>query len=325
MITAGLCFQAATSDTPDMVVYYGLPEEEGKIFITLFEKDYGVHIEGRAIKTGEMAEILAKEQKKPVASVVFGGSLPAYLSVKDKGLFAPYKPPQAKRFDKKFHDSGNFWTGIYVGIIGFCTSGTSDLKPPASWQDLLKPAYRGKIALSNPLTSGTAYITLATLTQLMGEEKAFKYMQTLDRQVSVYTRSGSEPCKLVSGGAAGVGISFVHDIIQIDRNKRKLLITFPAEGTGLEIGGAAITKNAPNMKLAQKFIDFLCSPKVQNMYGKGKIPPRFPSHPDVKPPAAAFTQGKAMKLIRFDFEWSGENEERLKKKWEELILLRRKK
>ena len=82
---------------------------------------------------------------------------------------------------------------------------------PRSWADLLKPEYKGEIQVANPASSGTAYTMVATLVQLMGEDKAFDYLKALHKNVSQYTRSGTGPIKAVARGETAVSISFVHD------------------------------------------------------------------------------------------------------------------
>src|SRR5205085_10960623 len=82
---------------------------------------------------------------------------------------------------------------------------------PRAWADLLKPEYKGEIQVANPAPSGTAYTMIATLVQLMGEDKAFEYLKGLHRNVSTYTRSRTAPIKAVPGGEPAVSISFVHD------------------------------------------------------------------------------------------------------------------
>jgi len=55
---------------------------------------------------------------------------------------------------------------------------------------------------------------VATLVQLMGEEKAFTYLKALHRNVSAYSRSGTGPIKAVARGETAVSISFIHDAPQ---------------------------------------------------------------------------------------------------------------
>lgn len=310
---------ARAAAKPDLVVYYCVAEKEAEVFIKKFEKKKNIKIQGREIKTGLLAQTLKKEGKDTPASVVFGGSLPAYISAKSQGLFQKYKSPVAKSFDKKFKDKDGMWTGIYVGIIAFATDKFSGLTPPQSWADLLKPEYKGKIGMPDPTYSGTGYTTIATIVQIMGEDKAFKYFKKLKSQVDVFTKSGSEPGKLVGKKQLDVGISFMHDILKVQEKSKNIEISFPKEGTGLEIGGIAIPKHAPNVKLAREFVDFLLSPEAQNMYGEGAIPPRYPTHPKAKNPGTKLVK-KKITLFDFDFDWAGKHEQRLKARWKKEII-----
>jgi iron(III) transport system substrate-binding protein len=312
----------AEKGKPELLCYSGLAIDEANFFAAAFNKYVGgnVNIKVERLDTGLLSTTLEKQGEKCPASVMFGGSLPAYLAAADKGLFQPYQSPEAEKFDKKFKDPGGRWIGIYVGIIGFATNEKLGVSAPESWADLLKPEYKGKIEMSNPEYSGTAYITVSTLIQLMGEEAAFEYLAKLDKQIAAYPHSGSEPAKMAAKGSVAVGISFAHDILNSHADNPKLKLTFPREGTGIEIGGAAILKHAPNTELAREFIDFLASPAAQNLYGTSGVPPRFPTNPSAKNKTVELTRGKTIKLINFDFAFSAKEEARIKKKWTNLIL-----
>jgi iron(III) transport system substrate-binding protein len=82
---------------------------------------------------------------------------------------------------------------------------------PKTWNDLLKPEYKGEIQSANPASSGTAYTMIATLVQLMGEDQAYEYLKKLHKTIVTYTRSGTGPIKAVARGETTVSISFVHD------------------------------------------------------------------------------------------------------------------
>ena len=49
-----------------------------------------------------------------------------------------------------------------------------------------------------------------------GEDKAWEYLQKLDQNVGLYTRSGVEPAERVKNGEYAVGIVFSH-VIKSDR------------------------------------------------------------------------------------------------------------
>lgn len=133
-----------------------------------------------------------------------------------------------------------------------------------SWADLLDPKL-GEIVVAHPGSSGTAYTMLASLVQMMGEEKAMEYFVKLNDQIRQYTKSGTAPGRMVGSQEAALGITFLHDAIKYHKEGYKdIIISAPSEGTGYEIGAVALLKNAPNEKAAKKFIDWVLLKKFKN-------------------------------------------------------------
>ena len=146
--------------------------------------------------------------------------------------------------------------GIYSGPLGFGYNteliAKKKLPVPKTWADLLNPAYKGEIQVANPASSGTAYTMVATLVQLMGEDKAFDYMKKLHANIGQYTRSGTGPIKAVARGETTVSISFVHDGPGEKMQGFPVETITPADGTGAEIGSMSIIKGARNLEAAKK-------------------------------------------------------------------------
>jgi iron(III) transport system substrate-binding protein len=67
------------------------------------------------------------------------------------------------------------------------------LKPPESWDDLLNPAFKSRLVMAHPASSGTASTALMTVEQLKGENKGWKYRQQFNAKVWQYTKSGAAP------------------------------------------------------------------------------------------------------------------------------------
>ena len=67
--------------------------------------------------------------------------------------------------------------------------------------------------LGNPNSSGTAYLMLASLVQVFGEDEAFSYMEALNANVSQYARSGIGPMTAVTRGEIYVGSTVLHGVI----------------------------------------------------------------------------------------------------------------
>ena len=89
--------------------------------------------------------------------------------------------------------SKNRVAGVYGGILslGYNTEigDKKKLPVPKCWKDLANPALKGEVMLGNPNSSGTAYLMIASLVQVMGEDEAFRYMVELNKNVTSYARS----------------------------------------------------------------------------------------------------------------------------------------
>jgi iron(III) transport system substrate-binding protein len=163
---------------------------------------------------------------------------------------------------------------------------------------------------------------IATLVQLMGEEKAFEYMKALHSNVSTYTRSGVGPVKAAARGETMVSISFVHDVTAEAVNGFPVASVTPAEGTGAEIGSMSIVKGARNVETAKKFYEWALTPGAQQFGATAKAY-QLPSNP-ATPVDPRVPDLKKIKLINYDYARYGSSEERkrLIARWEKDIHAR---
>ena len=158
---------------------------------------------------------------------------------------------------------------MYIGTLGYGVN-TERLKEknlpvPQCWKDLTNPIYKGEIQIADPQSSGTAYTALATFSQLWGEDQAFDYLKKLNANVSQYTKSGIAPARNAARGEAAIGIGFLHDYSLEKENGAPLQLVSPCEGTGYEVGGISILKNARNLDNAKLFVDWALSKQAQEL------------------------------------------------------------
>ena len=219
--------------------------------------------------------------------------------------------------------SGWRTVGIYSGPLGFGYNpellARKKLPVPRTWADLLKPEYRGEIQVANPASSGTAYTMVATLVQLMGEDKAFDYMKALHRNISQYTRSGTAPIKAVARGETAVSISFVHDGPGEKMQGFPVETITPSDGTGAEIGSMSLIKGARNLEAAKKFYEWALTPGAQEMAAASKqfqLPSNKAARVDPRVP-----DFKRIRFIDYDYAKYGSSQERrrLIARWEKDI------
>ena len=157
---------------------------------------------------------------------------------------------------------------------------------PKCWSDLIKPAFKDEIQVANPNSSGTSYTMLATLVQLMGEDKAFDYLKALHKNVNQYTKSGAAPARAAATGESLVGITFQHDAVVQAIGGAPVKIVSPCEGTGYEIGSMSIIKGAKNMENAKKWYDWALTPEAQSIGAQAKVSYQVPSNKNATRAAA---------------------------------------
>ena len=164
--------------------------------------------------------------------------------------------------------------GIYAGALGFGYNtellAEKGLEAPGCWADLIKPDYVGEVQMANPNSSGTAYTTLATVVQLMGEDEGFEWLKSLHANINQYTKSGSAPIKAAARGETTVGIVFQHDAVTQSVAGFPIEPVSPCEGTGYEIGSMSIIAGARNLDEAKEFYDFALRADIQEMAGLGR-------------------------------------------------------
>ena len=302
-------------------MYTALDPNEAKVYIEAFTKDTKINVEWVRMSAGEILTRLKAESKNPQVSVWFGGPSAEFIAGKKEGLLIPYLSPVGAPFLKgNLKDAQDYWSGFYFGAIGFGNNtnwfAKNKVPFPTSWQDLLKPEFKANISIAYPYTSGTAFTTLATLVQIMGEDKAFDYWKKLDANMHHYNTSGSACITQAGLGEIAIGIAFSHDILAKGTGAGyPIQGSFPGEGTGYEIGGLGLIKGGKELEVGKKFIDWTLSKRAQDLM---KVWYRIPLNPQAEIAAGA-TKASDVKLINYDDEWAGNNNKRLIEKWRQTI------
>lgn len=265
----------------------------------------GITVNFVRLSSGEALTRLRNEKDNPQFDIWWGGPIDSFVAAKNEGLLEQYDSPNYANLINPtlMADPDKHWAGVYVGSLGFATNNNSGITPPTSWDDLLKPEMKGQILMAHPSSSGTSYTTLCTRLQMLGEDAGWDWMRQLAGNVLQYTKSGAAPGKFVGQGEAAVGILFSHDVVAEIKKGSPLTLSFPAEGTGFEIGGMGILKGAKNLDNAKKWFDWALEPATQ------ELGPKYNAFqaPTVKGAEASQPELLEVNLIDYNFQWCGDN------------------
>ncbi len=320
-----LCVASQAAKAQDLNAYSIWPENWARPMLEEFTKASGIKVNFLRFSSGEALARVIAEKNSPKIDVLFGGPVETFAAGIKEGVFDSYKPPSFAKLPVRFKHADGQWVAIADDPLVFMTNtkflADNKLKAPASWDDLLNPAYKNMLQMADARTSGTAVTRIFSILEVNGrsEDKAFAYMKKLRPNVQLYTKSGGGGTLPVGLGQAGGGIFFIVDALDTKAKGYDVQISFPKEGIGTAAEGIALIKGAKNPAAAKKLIDWASSPAMQSLFATHKI--NFvPAHPDVKTEASLAAVLKNAKIFPIDDAYAGANRKRVVDRWVAEIL-----
>jgi len=319
LLGAQLLCESAAAATTRLTVYTALENEQLAPYKRAFEADNpDIDIRWVRDSNGIITAKLLAEKNNPQADVIWGVSLTSLLLMKQQAMLEPYAPRGLALLKPVFRDSADppAWVGMdaYMAAICFNTveAQKQGLPKPTSWADLTKPVYAGKIVMPHPASSGTGYLDVSAWIQMMGEDKAWAYMDALHKNIGQYTHSGSKPCKLAATGEFPIGIAFEYRAVKTKKDGAPIDIVLPSEGLGWDVEATAIIKGTKNLDAAKRLADFSASKEAMEQYEKNFA---VVAVPGIAKPDALLPADYEKHLSKNDFTWASTNRDRILTEW----------
>lgn len=317
------CVQSAAAAGKELTIYTALENEQIDNYLVPFKEKYpDIKINIVRDSTGVITAKLVAEGENTSADVVWGTAVSSLLVLDQKGMLEPYEPEGFDRIIEMLKDVKNptpKWVGINAWetaiVVNTMEAKRLGLPEITSYQDLTRPEFAGQIVMSNPNSSGTGFLTVSGLIQLMGEEEAFAYMDELHKNIAMYTHSGSAPAKKAASGEFAVGISYGYAGTSQIKKDMPVKVIFPAEGSGWDAEGNALIKKAAIKDEAKLFLDWAISDEAMNLLKEDyaitgvKMTDEIPEG-YLKDPLDQLIAGN-------DFYWAAENREAILNRWME--------
>jgi len=228
----------------------------------------------RYIRTG-----FSENPKGIGADMFWGGGIDPYIELKREGFLLPYKPPEEslKRIPKHIagiplYDDKYFWFGTALSGFGIFFNKVvlkeRGLPEPKEWADLADIRFHDWVELTDPRQSGAAHMMFEIILQAYGWEKGFEVIAMMSGNSRAYNRGAQEPIENVANGQAACApsIDFYAWSKIAEVGGDILGFIYPKDMTVINPDCIAILKGAPNIKLAQAFIDFILSPEAQKLW-----------------------------------------------------------
>ena len=309
----------ATRAQARLVVYTTLEQEFIDGFRKAFEADHpDIRIEFLRDSTGVITARLQAEKATPRADAIWGLAVTSAMVLDAEGILQPYRPAHFEQLRPVFRDPkpDPAWFGMEAWSAAICfntiEAGKRGLPAPRTWEDLAGPAFRGLVQMPNPASSGTGFFHVSGWIQMMGEEKAWAFMDRLHQNVASYVHSGSKPCRDAATGEFPVGIAYELLGAQLKTRGAPIETLIMEEGGGWDMDVFAIVRGTRNLEAARRLADWASSRKANEMYAAFATQVAWPGIENRMP---NYPAGVEESLIRNDFAWAAANRARILAEW----------
>ena len=318
-IAFAVCAAPALAQKTELLVYTALETDQIKAYEDAFKKaNPNIDLKWVRDSTGVITSKLLAEKSNPQADVVFGVSASSLAVFENEGMLQPYAPKGLDKVSAKYRDPKNppAWVGmdVYGAAICFNTVEAQKLglPKPATWKDLTKPVYKGRVVMPNPASSGTGYLDVSGWIQMWGEADAWKFMDALHENIAQYTHSGSKPCRQAGAGEFPIGVSFEYRAVTTKKSGAPIDIIFPTEGLGWDLESSGIMKNTKKLDAARALMDWMVTPEAMALYAKNFA---VLAMPGIAKPLEFVPADYEQRLVKNDFAWSAKNRDKIITEW----------
>ena len=211
--------------------------------------------------------------------IFFGGGTDNYLRLSTMGWLHAYKLPgtQLEQMMQSFHgiplyDAEHRWYGAALSSFGIMSNEELrellQLPKVSTWQDLGNLELIGRIGAADPRESGSAHMVYEIILQTLGWEEGFALLTKIGGNVRGFSAGANAiPTDVVAGQVIyGLAIDFyAYGQIAVVGGD-KITYVVPADGAVVTADPIAILKGAPNMSVAEKFLEFVLSEDAQKLW-----------------------------------------------------------
>ncbi|GAA5232421.1 ABC transporter substrate-binding protein [Verticiella sediminum] len=264
----GLAF--AQSQSIVATTYPGAWESAHRgILLPAFTKATGASVSLTPSLAVDTVSKIVASRANPAFDVIILDEGP-YLAAMAQDLFEPIpvdKVPNLKDVPASMVDPRG--QGVFVSgqIIGIAYNTERIKTPPTSWNDLLKPEYKGRVGLAG-MGSTLMSAWMVEIARLNGGdeenlEPAFEFVKKLLPNVSAVASNPGSLATLFQQGQIDISVHYNNNVGDLQGKGVPVALTRPDTGWIHIKSVMNIVKNTKNVDLAAAYIDAALSPEVQ--------------------------------------------------------------
>lgn len=274
-----------------------------------FTADTGIKVNVVEGGSGQMVSRVDGERSDPKADVLV--VLPPFIQKAAKsGLLQP-SDVDTTGITSQLVGPAAIYLPIVDNALSFIVNPAA--KPqPVTWDDLLKPEFKGKLQYSTPGEAGDGTAMLLLLQHLMGRQAALDYLTKLQaNNVGPEPSTSALQAKVNTGELLVANGDVQMNLASIKNDGSTFSVFFPAmaDNTRTTIAipyVAGVTAASRHPEEAKRLLSFLVSPDVQKtVYDKAFGIPVLDAVAQQKPDAAQTTAAGLLKDVTvWEPEWT---------------------
>lgn len=298
-----------------VVMYTSVPTFLLDRWKPLFESQYpGVAVSFFRSGTGKVLARIESERRagQVGGDVVWLADPTTFTGLLATHALVSYQPPEWNAITLAKEPHGFYIAGrVLVGVI--LVNKQLLPNPPQSFADLIKPEYKGKIAIASPLISGSTNIIDGAL--LKDPRFGWPYFEALKNNDVLVLNDVPDVARSVASGERAAGISLTLYKYQPEFKNSPMEIVFPAEGAVPDASPLGLLAGSAHPAAGKLFYRFLLSPPAQAVLAESGI---YPARND-SPPPAGLPPLKDLKRLVPDPDWIIAHQQENNARWRQIF------
>lgn len=306
--------EAAKKEGGKVVVYGSLQDNSMEPIGKAFQAKTGLELNywrGTATKVMDRA-LVEHRAGKPLYDIVLTSDNEIEI-VQKEGILAKYDSPAAKNYPANTvnPELGPVYRYAIVGVV-YSKNVVKPSEAPKSLDDLLKPQFKGKIAMPDPTQDTNVLRWLESLHKIMGKERAGKFIVDLAATKPALTEAFLVAADRASTGESSLAITLLINVVTFGQKGAPMdyLRLGTMMGTSHYI---TLSKKAPHTNGGKAFIDFFLGDESMKIMAKNG---ESVNRKGVYPPIPAIEKVKLIDMEDFDAQGFAEK----KKEYQKIFL-----